>query len=73
MSFESTYLKEAADVSLEIPEDVTDALHEILSPVRDEGDDAVRELTRRFDDVERKELTVSDADLQPPAKRSKTP
>jgi signal transduction histidine kinase len=45
---DGTYLKQAADVSLEIPQDVTDAVHDVLADVRADGDDAVL-LTRALD------------------------
>lgn len=54
-----TYLKEAEDASLEIQADVTDAVRDILTEVRDRGDEAVREFTRRFDDVDRGALNVT--------------
>ena len=58
------YLKTAADASLEIPLEVTESVREIVDTVREDGDDGVRELTRRFDDVEREALRVSDAELE---------
>lgn len=61
---DGTYLKEAADVSLEIPQDVTDAVHDVLADVRADGDDAVRKFTRRWDDVEREDPRVSEAEIE---------
>ncbi|MEF8840318.1 MAG: histidinol dehydrogenase [Haloarculaceae archaeon] len=58
------YLKSAADASLEIPQDVTESVREIVDTVREEGDAGVRELTRRFDDVEREDLRVSDEEIE---------
>jgi histidinol dehydrogenase/sulfopropanediol 3-dehydrogenase len=58
------HLKSAADASLEIPRDVTDSVREIVDTVRDRGDEGVRELTREFDDVEREDLRVSDAEIE---------
>jgi histidinol dehydrogenase/sulfopropanediol 3-dehydrogenase len=58
------YLKSTADASLEIPQDVTESVREIVDTVREKGDEGVRELTRRFDDVERDDLRVSDAELE---------
>jgi sulfopropanediol 3-dehydrogenase len=58
-----TTLKEAGDASLEIPADVTDAVHDILADVRADGDDAIRKFTRRWDDVEREDLRVSDEEI----------
>ncbi|WP_159902663.1 histidinol dehydrogenase [Salinirussus salinus] len=58
------YLKSAADASLEIPQDVTESVREIVDTVRADGDAGVRELTRRFDDVEREELRVSEEEIE---------
>jgi histidinol dehydrogenase/sulfopropanediol 3-dehydrogenase len=58
------YLKSAADASLEIPQDVTESVREIVDTVRERGDEGVRELTRTFDDVEREALRVSDAEIE---------
>ena len=57
------YLKSAADASLEIPRDVTESVRDIVDTVRDRGDDGVRELTRKFDDVEREDLRVGDDEI----------
>ncbi|MFO7926278.1 MAG: histidinol dehydrogenase [Halobacteriota archaeon] len=57
------FLKEAEDASLEIPHDVTEAVRDIVDTVRDGGDEGVRELTRRFDGVEREALRVSEAEI----------
>ncbi|MGM0590449.1 MAG: histidinol dehydrogenase [Halobacteriota archaeon] len=59
-----TYLKRASESSLTIDEQVVDAVSDILSDVREGGDDAVRELTSRFDDVDRDELRVSDDEIE---------
>jgi histidinol dehydrogenase/sulfopropanediol 3-dehydrogenase len=64
MQAEGTYLKEAADVSLEIPQDVTDAVHDVLADVRADGDDAVRKFTRRWDEVERADLRVAESEIE---------
>ena len=58
------YLKSATEASLEIPQDVTESVREIVDTVREDGDAGVRELTRRFDDVEREELRVSDEEVE---------
>jgi len=63
MGAEPDYLKEAEAASLEIPRDVTDSVRDIVDTVRDQGDAGVRELTRRFDDVERENLRVSDEEI----------
>lgn len=60
----SQYLKEAEDTSLEIPHDVTESVYDIVDTVRTEQDKGVRELTQRFDDVEREDLKVSDEEIQ---------
>lgn len=57
------YLKSAADASLEIPKDVTESVRDIVDTVRENGDEGVRDLTRRFDDVEREDLRVSDDEI----------
>ncbi len=64
MDADPHYLKEAEDASLEIPRDVTDSVLDIVETVRDRGDEGVRELTRKFDDVERDDLRVSDAEIE---------
>ena len=61
---EYTYLKEASESSLEISQEVTDSVRDILDAVRSRGDDAVREFTERFDDVERDELRVSTEEIE---------
>lgn len=58
-----TYLKEAEDSSIEIPHEVTESVRDIVDTVREKGDSGVRELTRKFDDVERDELRVSDDEI----------
>jgi histidinol dehydrogenase/sulfopropanediol 3-dehydrogenase len=60
---EVEYLKRTGDVSLEIEQDVTDSVQEILSRVRTEGDAAVHALTERFDDVERDALRVDESEI----------
>ncbi|MFB6170936.1 MAG: histidinol dehydrogenase [Haloarculaceae archaeon] len=61
---EREYLKSAADASLDIPQDVTESVRDIVDTVRERGDEGVRDLTRRFDDVEREALRVSDAEIE---------
>ena len=58
------YLKSATEASLEIPQDVTESVRGIVDTVREQGDEGVRELTRRFDDVEREELRVSGGEVE---------
>ncbi|WP_336361472.1 histidinol dehydrogenase [Haladaptatus sp. ZSTT2] len=57
------YLKSAADPSLEIPHDVTTSVRDIVDTVRQDDDAGVRALTKKFDNVEREQLRVSDAEL----------
>ena len=57
------YLKEAGDASIEIDQDVTDAVYDILSAVKERGDDAIHEFTRQFDDVELEAFRVSEDEI----------
>jgi histidinol dehydrogenase/sulfopropanediol 3-dehydrogenase len=57
-------LKSATGASLEVPQDVTESVREIVDTVRADGDAGVRELTRQFDDVERGELRVSEDEIE---------
>lgn len=59
-----TYLKEASEASLDIPHDVTESVRDIVDTVRTRGDEGVRELTRKFDDVDRQQLRVSDDEIE---------
>lgn len=59
-----TYIKEAEDASLEIPKEVTDSVREIVDRVREDGDNGVRALTRKYDEVEREDLRVSDEEIE---------
>jgi histidinol dehydrogenase/sulfopropanediol 3-dehydrogenase len=63
MGSNPTYLKESGEASIEIPREVTESVRDIVDTVRDQGDDGVRKLTRKFDDVEREELRVSDEEI----------
>lgn len=58
-----TTLKEAGDASLEVPAEVTDAVHDVLADVRSDGDEAIRKFTRQWDDVDRADLRVSDDEI----------
>ncbi len=58
------YLKEAAGASLEIPQDVTESVREIIDTVRADGDEGVRALTRKFDEVDREALRVSQDEIE---------
>jgi histidinol dehydrogenase len=42
-----TYLKSATDTSLEIPQNVTESVRDIVDTVRERGDAGVREFTRK--------------------------
>lgn len=64
MGGDITHLKEAPDAVLEIDDDITESVRDILSAVRTEGDEAVRRFTRKFDDVERDDLRVSEAEIE---------
>jgi histidinol dehydrogenase/sulfopropanediol 3-dehydrogenase len=57
------YLKSAADASLDIPHDVTESVRDIVDTVRERGDEGVRELTKRFDGVDREDLRVNRAEI----------
>ena len=61
---QTTYLKEATDASLEIEQDVTDAVQDIIADVRENGDEALDRLTRKFDDVSRGDVRVSAEELE---------
>ena len=59
----STYLKQTEHGSIEIDQEVTDTVRDILSDVRERGDEAIDELTRKFDDVERDQLSVGEDEI----------
>ena len=61
---ERTYLKEAASASLEVDSEVVASVRDIVGEVRERGDEAVREFTERFDDVERETLRVDEAEIE---------
>ena len=58
-----TYLKEVEHDTIEIDQEVTDTVRDILDDVRARGDDAVRELTQKFDSVDRESLRVTDDEI----------
>jgi histidinol dehydrogenase/sulfopropanediol 3-dehydrogenase len=58
-----TYLKQTSDTSRDIDHEVTEAVRDILSTVREGGDEAVRGFTRQFDDVDRENLQVTDDEI----------
>jgi len=61
---EPEYLESATDASSTVPREVTESVREIIDTVRDRGDDGVRDLTRRFDGVERERLRVDGAEIE---------
>jgi histidinol dehydrogenase/sulfopropanediol 3-dehydrogenase len=60
---EQRYLKEAEESGLSIDDEVSETVREIRAAVRERGDDALAEFTRKFDDVERDEFRVSEAEV----------
>ena len=64
MEAKRTYLKEAESASLEIPQEVTETVRDIIDDVRERGDEAVHELTRRFDDVDRDDLRIGNDEIE---------
>jgi sulfopropanediol 3-dehydrogenase len=58
-----TYLKEATHDTLEIDPGVTEAVQDIVGAVRERGEEAVREFTARFDDVDREAIAVADEEI----------
>ncbi|WIV68733.1 histidinol dehydrogenase [Natrialbaceae archaeon AArc-T1-2] len=64
MAIDVKYLKETSEQAMNISEDVTDSVKDILGSVRADGDDAIREFTRRFDGVERETLQVSPEEIE---------
>lgn len=64
-----TYYKEVAESSLDISPEVTDSVRDILTQVRDGGDEAVQELTRKFDDVDRDNLQVDQDEIDAAAEK----
>jgi histidinol dehydrogenase/sulfopropanediol 3-dehydrogenase len=63
MSESIEYLKAAGSASIEIDQEVTDAVRDILDAVRERGDDALHEFTERFDDVSVDEFRIDDAEI----------
>jgi sulfopropanediol 3-dehydrogenase len=57
------YLKEAGSASIEIDQEVTDSVHDILSEVKERGDDALFEFTKRFDGVKVDDFRVSESEI----------
>jgi Histidinol dehydrogenase len=59
----TTHIKGTERPTLEFPPEVTEAVTEIIGSVRRDGDEAVAELTQRFDGVERDAIRVSAAEI----------
>ena len=60
---EYTYLKESDETDSGFDEEVIETVRDIVFDVRERGDDAVAELTQKFDDVDRDRLRVSDEEI----------
>lgn len=58
------YLKESGESSLGIDEAVSETVREIRTDVRDRGDEAIAEYTKKFDDVEREDVRVSESEIR---------
>ena len=58
-----TYLKEAEGASIDISQEVTESVRDILDEVRRRGDEAVREFTQKFDDVERENIRITEEEI----------
>lgn len=59
----AAYIKRSEQSSLEVDPEVTESVREILDAVRERGDDAVKELTQKFDGVEREDLRVTEEEI----------
>ena len=59
MDADTRYLKEASEVADDQSATVRSRVADIIQIVREQGDDGVRDCTRRFDDVDREELRVT--------------
>jgi sulfopropanediol 3-dehydrogenase len=64
MSDTVEYLKETESASIEIDQEVTESVRDILSAVRERGDEALYELTERFDGVDVDDFRVSEAEIE---------
>lgn len=61
---EYTYLKEADESTLGVDGEVVDSVRDILATVRERGDEALAEYTRKFDDVDREQFRVSEDEIE---------
>lgn len=57
------HIKGVERPSLECPPEATESVSEIVAAVRRDGDDAIRELTEKFDDVSRESIRVTDGEV----------
>lgn len=57
------HIKGVERPSLEFPPEATESVSEIVAAVRRDGDDAIRELTEKFDDVSRESIRVTDGEV----------
>ncbi|WP_331236087.1 histidinol dehydrogenase [Natronorarus salvus] len=64
MGREPTYLKETERPSLEVAQEVTESVAEIVASVRDGGDEALFDLTEKFDGVTRDAVRVSESEIE---------
>lgn len=58
------YLKAAGDASIEIDQEITDSVRDILSEIDEHGDDALYEFTERFDGVEIEKFRVGEEEIE---------
>jgi histidinol dehydrogenase/sulfopropanediol 3-dehydrogenase len=58
------YLKQTDHDTIDIDQEVSETVRDILDAVRSRGDEAVREFTRKFDDVERDSLRVTADEIE---------
>jgi histidinol dehydrogenase/sulfopropanediol 3-dehydrogenase len=58
-----THLKRSEEESTETPKEVRDSVYDILERVRAEGDGAIHDLTRKFDEVDLDQFQVPQADV----------
>lgn len=64
-----TYLKHAGERRFTVDPEVTDSVKEIIASVRADGDEALIELTRRYDSVERADLQIRDEEIAAAAEK----
>ena len=58
-----TYLKREDGAAINVDEAVRESVRDILDDVRTRGDEALRALTRKFDDVEREQIAVGEGEI----------